>query len=394
MNGIDYLISDLSKKRLIGDSHADNFISRVIEQHQLDNLNMFFKNFVYNNQLNSASVPTEFSNYIHENSKLPDWADLSKIVLAQQAFTAIGPAFILSYFCKSLPECYACGNGAEILFKTGRLTKHTRRRVAQTAQFVLDVMSPGGLEPGGRGLATALKVRLMHASVRFYFLREVKSGNIEYDVVTTGYPINQEDLLGTMLAFSSVVIEGIEKLGLRVSKAEKEAILHLWKCIGFLIGIEDVECISDYTDAVRLWTAITDNQFKNTVEGSSLNNLLVDFLDEILIGKMLDDIVPIMMHWLMGKKITAILDVRTPKFYNPIAVISFFLGILLLKIESVGFFSRVFSHYVNMKLMIGLEKYIAEGEDTGIYIPPSLKRDWYMDSMRKSLFHIMKKRNG
>jgi hypothetical protein len=39
-----------------------------------------------------------------------------------------------------------------------------------------------------------------------------------------------------------------------------------------------------------------------------------------------------------------------------------------------------------MKIMIGLEKYIAEGEDTGIYIPPSLREDWQMDNHLLSLF--------
>ena len=38
-----------------------------------------------------------------------------------------------------------------------------------------------------------------------------------------------------------------------------------------------------------------------------------------------------------------------------------------------------------MKLLKGLEKYIAEGEDTGIYIPPDMRDDWHMDSMSKSL---------
>jgi hypothetical protein len=225
--------------RQVGDAHADDFINRTITQHELKELNLFFKELIYNKQLENDDIPSDFSEYVKSNSKLPPWADYSKIKLAQKVFTRTGPAFVISYFCKSLPECYACGKGAEILFKTGRLSKHTRRRIAQTAQFVLDVMSPGGLETGGRGIATALKVRLMHASIRYYFTNEVNKGNIDYDVNALGVPINQEDLLGTMLAFSSVVIQGMEKLGDKFTPAEKEAILHLWKCVGYLIGIED-----------------------------------------------------------------------------------------------------------------------------------------------------------
>lgn len=391
MSNVNTLIENLKEKRKNGDAHADSFISTILKTHELNELNIFFSRLVYNNQFNSSVIPKDFSDYINDNSKLPDWADYAKIELAQQTFTKIGPAFILSYFCKSLPECYACGQGAEILYKTGRLTQHTRRRVAQTAQFVLDVMSPGGLEFEGRGIATALKVRLMHASIRFYFLREVQNKKIEYDVEATGYPINQEDLIGTMLAFSFVVLEGIKKLGFKMSNDEKESILHLWKCIGYLIGIDEVDCISNYDDAGQVWQAITKSQMKKTDEGTALNNLLVDFLDEIIPEKVLDDVVPILMQWLMGKDVSEILNVRKPKIYNPVAVVSFVLGIILLKFESRGFISKITSQYVNMKLMIALENYIAEGENTGIYIPPALRKDWNMDNIGKSMLKIRSK---
>jgi hypothetical protein len=289
-----------------------------------------------------------------------------------------------------LPECYACGNGAEILFKTGRLTQHTRRRIAQTAQFVLDVMSPGGLEQGGRGIATALKVRMMHASIRTYFLQEVGKGHIEYDVDTTGYPINQEDLLGTMLSFSYVVIEGISKFGFKISAEEKEAIIHLWKCIGHLIGIDDVNLITNYDDARKLWNAISGSQAKKTTEGTALNTLLVDFLDELLPEKVFEDVIAIIMNRLLEKRIAQVLDLKKPNFSNPLAIISFILGIMLLRFESSGLISVLTSHYVNMKIMVRLEKYIAEGDDTGIYIPPSLKSDWNFDRIHKSLFNQWK----
>ena len=381
-------ISDeiLDNARQSGDNHADRFIREAIDRNELKELNLFFKSLMYNNQFRKPDIPSVFSDYIRENSQLPAWADLSKIELAQKAFTRIGPEFVVSYFCKSLPECYACGKGAEVLYKTGRLTQHTRRRVAQTAQFVLDVMSPGGLEENGRGIATAIKVRLMHASIRYYFMREVESGKIDYDKHSYGLPINQEDLLGTMLAFSCVVIEGIEKIGIKISIEEKEAVLHLWKCIGYLIGIDEELMPDNYDTSLHTWKMITDRHFKETEAGSTLTNILVEFLDEILKEKFLDDVIPILMTTLMGEKTMKLLNVRTPKYYNPIALISFLLGILLLNLESKGFVSRIASRYVNLKILYALEKYIAEGEDTGIYIPPNLRNDWQLDNPIQSIF--------
>lgn len=41
-----------------------------------------------------------------------------------------------------------------------------------------------------------------------------------------------------MLAFSVFVIQGLEKLGIKVSDDEKEAYFHVWKVIGHIMGIE------------------------------------------------------------------------------------------------------------------------------------------------------------
>jgi len=413
MNDINTLIGQLTEKRKIGDINADKFIDHIIKEHDIREINEIFSKLVYNNQITSKTgetdseseksyehlphspsekniFPEEFTKYIAENSELPEWADLKQIEMAQKTFTLIGPAFIMSYFCKSLPECYACGRGSEILYKTGRLTKQPRRRIAQTAQFVLDVMSPGGFELDGRGIATSIKVRLVHASIRYYFLRQVKLKTIEYDIESSGYPINQEDLLGTMLAFSFVVIEGMEKLGFEITIEQKEAILHLWKCVGFLIGVEDLTSISNYEDSGKVWNAILSSEIAKTDAGESLSGELVDFLEELIPDKALDGIVPILMHHLMGKTASDTLNIKTPKIFRPLSIITIILGILLLKFRMQNKITKITSQYVNMVLMVALEKYIANGEDTGIYIPPSLKQDWNMDNKTKSVFNTMK----
>jgi len=60
-----------------------------------------------------------------------------------------------------------------VLFETGELYQRPNRRVFETLQMVVDVMSPGGLAAEGRGSLTALKVRLMHAAVRKLLLPQL-----------------------------------------------------------------------------------------------------------------------------------------------------------------------------------------------------------------------------
>ena len=61
-----------------------------------------------------------------------------------------------------------------------------------------------------------------------------------WDVRENGVPINQEDMMGTLLSFSTNVLETIEKIGSPfLTRREKEAYLHLWRYIGYLIGVQE-----------------------------------------------------------------------------------------------------------------------------------------------------------
>jgi len=76
--------------------------------------------------------------------------------------------------------------------------------------------------------------RFLHAKVR---QRLLKSGR--WSIEEYGIPINQEDLAGTQISFSSTVIHGCDKLGILLTDEEKEDYTHMWRYIGYLMGITD-----------------------------------------------------------------------------------------------------------------------------------------------------------
>src|SRR4029453_9478056 len=121
----------------------------------------------------------------------------------------------------------------KVLASTSSFEANARRRILETAHFVLDVASNGGLSPDGRGIRAAQKVRLMHASVRMLVRR--RGWNEELH----GVPINQQHLVGTMLSFSTVVIDGLRTMGIMVRDDEAEAWFHLWRVVGFMLGIDE-----------------------------------------------------------------------------------------------------------------------------------------------------------
>src|SRR5581483_7387456 len=133
-----------------------------------------------------------------------------------------GPQVILNLFCYSLPFCYAARKGVQVVWLTSRRYTNPTRRIIETAQMVVDVMRPGGLSAGGTGVKTAQKVRLMHAGVR-HQIHAYTGWNAEF-----GEPINQEDMAGTLMSFSWVVVDGLRRLGMGLNDAEAEAYLHAW----------------------------------------------------------------------------------------------------------------------------------------------------------------------
>ena len=54
-----------------------------------------------------------------------------------------------------------------------------------------------------------------------------------------GLPINQEDLLETLLTFTEIVFEVFDRTGIVYSEEDADAYLHTWSLIGHYLGIRD-----------------------------------------------------------------------------------------------------------------------------------------------------------
>ena len=192
-------------------------------------------------------------------SELPDWVDLDRVGRGQKVFQRYLPHVSVTLFYLSLVGGFSAAVITKVLFATGYLASSPRlvmRRLLDTGlflsasrhkhaflrdpqpwcRFLFDVCldGPESLRPGGRGFECCLEVRALHASVR---TRLSKRG---WDVEKYGVPVNQEDMVVTLLAFSYNVLIGVEFLkGSRVSEEEEGDYLHLWRYLGHLLGVRD-----------------------------------------------------------------------------------------------------------------------------------------------------------
>lgn len=120
------------------------------------------------------------------------------------------------------------------LVLTGALQRGAQRRLAETTKWWIDCTEPGGLARFGSGCKSTLRVRLMHALVRAQ-VRNLPEWNVE----ELGLPINQSDMHGTYLGFSVVFLLGQRALGVLLTRREAQAVMNLWRAIGWLMGVEE-----------------------------------------------------------------------------------------------------------------------------------------------------------
>jgi hypothetical protein len=362
----------LDSMRNSGDPIADTVIAKMLANGGIAEANAALGHLIRNMDGLLSSAPPILSDFIEQCGTLPTWADRQKIQRAQVLFTSQGPAFGLALMAESLPILYAGGKGgAQVLFSTGKLSGNFRRRASQTLRFILDVMEPGGLEPTGKGIRAIQKVRLMHAAIRHYAKNSpIWVGKTEL----WGSPINQEELAGTLLAFSSVALGALKKMEINISDEDQESYLHTWKAVGHILGIEAGMLPNDISDANELWKQIEARNFIPSPEGQTLAVDHLTFLKELIPGKELDGFANSLMNFLMGKKIArTILKLPRPGWtYYLINIVSW-----IFRLESRLVLSsstlREMSSKAGLLLMDSLYRNWNSGDGTPFKIPASLR---------------------
>lgn len=287
----------LDAARTRQDPAADAVVKAVIDGGQVKTVNELLMMILRTDDPIPAALPQLAKDYFTQTEALPAWADAQKMATAQKLFTRAGWEIAAALFCSSLPQSYAAAKGATVIDETHALTKNTKQRIFETAQFLFDAIDEGALAPNGRGVRAIQKVRLMHAAVRHYLRTNPAE---KWDEAKLGAPINQEDLIGTLMTFSIVVLEGIDKLGVDVSGPEADAWLHYWKVVGHLLGLEEQLMPRDVPDGQLLMDAIRDRQWAKSRQGVRLIKPLIAMMESYFIGKTFDGIPTALVRFLAG----------------------------------------------------------------------------------------------
>lgn len=375
--------SQLENYRQKADPLADRIVQEIMANGAGRSISQLFDQLIHNSDYDKIDLPPEVLTYFKTTEGLPPWADQAKIKIGQSVFAQFGPEICLLLLCKSLPEAYACKKGALVLYETGRLREDQdgslarfTRRLMETSQFVVNVCSPGGFSAAGSGIITAQKVRLIHATIRYF---TAESGR--WNSVENGIPINQEDLAGTLQSFSALILEGLSQLGVTLTPEQQEGYFHCWRIAGHVVGLDPALNPETYAEGLELGYAILNHQKAASEAGVVLTKAVHDFMARIIPGNLLNEVPAVLMRYFLGDPTADMLEI--PKEDGLLAKIFPRILKTVFKIEegleNRSAFYKNLSGRLSIALLQGMLNYFDDYKGVHFYLPPSLRENWKLD---------------
>ncbi|AQG82279.1 oxygenase MpaB family protein [Spirosoma montaniterrae] len=298
----------LDHYRQQGDPPADAVITAVAEQTGREGVGALMRWLGDTGNFSTDEQPEPIQRFFIEHAHLPEWADQTRMQRGMAFFQKHTALIGLTLGTYSLPYTYLGANGVRLLWLTERIKNDTARRLQETGEWVFAVNNPknfplappspptplpkrerGAMLPDGSplsrfgrgaggegdGIERTLKIRLIHAASRWFGLQ---SGRWN---MAWGMPVNQEDMAGTNLAFSYIVLKGLRKMGVTTSEQNEEDYLHHINVVGSLNGLAEELMPHNLREAYHLDRQIARRQFRASEAGTGLTRSLLNAIADV-----------------------------------------------------------------------------------------------------------------
>ena len=276
-----------------------------------------------NNGIGSVKeAPESLVQLFADAEAIPDWLEPDLLDIGSLFCRRVGSfaLVVLRNYC--LMGGYESSAINKPLIYTGALKKGAAKRMAETVEFWVDVTGEGAMQRNAVGFKSALRVRLMHA-----YARSAVQRTPGWSDELWGAPINQGDMVATNLGFSLVFMEGLKRLGFHPSEQEIKGVLHLWKYIGYLLGIPAAYLPDTETEAIELlykWSmtqSAADDDTKELAHALMLEPLTASFPGPLWQKKVMIKLHLAYNHFFLGERACNIMELPTTAFrYYPYVV--------------------------------------------------------------------------
>lgn len=217
----------------LGDDEADDAYRDAMAHGDIPAINRLFGSFSAERQAIAGHAPQSFLDFVAKTSALPPGTDVERATRGGTVMLEHATLSSLALLLYSLPYGYGAPRLSKVLHLTQNLEKRTYLRTLGVLQMLVNISLPDAFAAGGAAVPTAQKLRLLHAGVRHVVRKELP----DYER-TFGTPLSQFDLVFTLMTFSVLVIDGVERLGVKWTGQQAADYFYLWQVYGHLIGVE------------------------------------------------------------------------------------------------------------------------------------------------------------
>src|SRR3989338_8708274 len=215
----DHLTDEvLSIQEISRIGHSTEYASRWIQEHVLSSETAF------------DDPALQLANHT------PAWLDVEAVVRGQTIFLKFFYAFF-TLLIAILLNGFVISRFSEVLVLSGyaRSARETYLRFRSTAVQIWLWMKYSLLDPLSPARVSLLQVRCMHGLARNVTrVRGAWNESIHF------VPLSQFDTSLVLLGFSSILIDGMGKeMGIQLSQRDKTDLTHLWRYIGWHLGLKD-----------------------------------------------------------------------------------------------------------------------------------------------------------
>jgi hypothetical protein len=236
----------LGERLLVGDEPMDRLVDWMYST-GMEQTRPLFDRALAGGIDSVPEAPEPLREFFVQIETVPDWVERDKLRRGARALRRGGADGMYVARDVALLGGYQFSGFNKTLLRTGALEKGSNKRFAETMQWAMDVISEGGLDLLGEGYRSTIRVRLIHAFVRRHVAAMPDWRSDEW-----GVPVNQTDMAATLVGAIIAPPAGAIGMGLLPTPADLDAIAHLARYVGWLIGVQDEWLPRSFRDGIRV----------------------------------------------------------------------------------------------------------------------------------------------
>ena len=148
------------------DAQADELVANIYQHNNQQVLYQYLH--VPYQQVSMLGLSADIEHFLLTNKPRPVWYDDARILSGQRFFKKYAQEIMTLLGSLALPYCYAASPGNKALYFSEKMSASPGKRLRETAQFIIDVLTPHQLEADGCGHIQINRTRLIHSIARYH----------------------------------------------------------------------------------------------------------------------------------------------------------------------------------------------------------------------------------